>query len=375
MPRARIPRLVPAPLRRLLRRAFPHAPPDFARLWDAACGKWVVGRTTLDGDTLHVTGWLVAPAAVRPHVEFRVNGAAADRASFPVPRPDVAARLPFVPGAADSGFEVHATLADPDADVALTVHDRRTGQPLGRDYAPVLVPAAARVGPVPAGNRVARVIGEPSDFNFRMGGWTAFRRLEAAVRDAVGAELTAYPRVLDWGCGCARVSRYFLPLPGVRVTGVDVDADNVDWCRGHLPGGAWETVPLRPPTHLPTAGFDLAFGVSVFTHLSEPDQLAWLGELRRVVRPGGLALMTFHGDASVVWSGLSAERYGALNRDGICDQDNPLYDADLAEPDYYRDTFHTLDYIRRTWGRAFEILAVRPAFVSHQDLVVMRRRG
>jgi SAM-dependent methyltransferase len=180
--------------------------------------------------------------------------------------------------------------------------------------------------------------------------------------------------VLDWGCGCARVSRYFLPLPGCQLTGVDVDPDNVGWCRANLPAGTWDVVPLRPPTRLPDAAFDLAFGVSVFTHLKEPDQFAWLAELRRVLRPGGLALMTFHGDASVVWSGLAAERYTALRRHGIGDQANPLYDADLGEADYYRDVFHTTEYVRREWGRYFEIVDVKRTWIAHQDLAVMRRR-
>jgi SAM-dependent methyltransferase len=220
---------------------------------------------------------------------------------------------------------------------------------------------------------VARVIGEPSAFSFAMGGYTAYRRLEEAVRDHTGDALSAYPRVLDWGCGCGRVSRYFLQTPGCRVTGVDVDPDNVGWCRSNLPGGRWEAVPLRPPTDLPDGGFDLAFGVSVFTHLRESDQDAWLHELHRVLRPGGLALMTYHGEASVVWAKLSAERHTALRRRGIADQPNPLYDAELTEDDYYRDTFHTEGYVRRVWGRHFDILAVRGSDVAHQDLVVMRR--
>jgi SAM-dependent methyltransferase len=366
-----LPLIVP-PVRRLFRRVFPHRPPDFPRLWQECCTKWVVGDTRTDGRSVHATGWLVASSDVRPSVEFRVNGRPADRVVYPVPRPDVADRLPFAPGAAESGFDVWLAGADP-GDLTLTVADRRTGRPLGRDYPPYHVPAADRAGPRPGPHQVARVIGAASDFYFRMGGYTAFRRLEEAVREATGEGLADYPRVLDWGCGCGRVSRYFVGVPGCRVTGVDVDPENVGWCRANLPGGAWEVVPLRPPTALPTAGFDLAFGVSVFTHLRESDQHAWLDELRRVIRPGGLALMTFHGDASIVWAGLSAERYTALRRQGIADQPNPLYDAELTEDDYYRDTFHTEGYVRRVWGRHFDILAVRPSEIAHQDLVVMRR--
>ena len=132
-----------------------------------------------------------------------------------------------------------------------------------------------------------------------------------------------------------------------------------------MPTGTWEVLPLRPPSQLKAESFDLAFGVSVFTHLKETEQFAWLQELQRVIRPGGLALMTFHGDASVLWSGLSAERFTALKRRGICDQANPLYDAELGEDDYYRDVFHTTEYIRREWGKYFVLLAIKPCSVAH----------
>jgi SAM-dependent methyltransferase len=356
---------------------FPHRPPDYARLWDRACQKWVVGQTQVQDGHLHVTGWLVAPPHLRPHVDFLINGKPAGKVIYPLDRRDVSELFRFVPGALASGFDLWQTLPDDTnepGDLIIQPVDRRTGKPLGWDYAAYQVPSMQRFGPMPEPHQMARVIGAPSDFYFRMGGYTAFRAMELAVQEATGKKLTEYSRVLDWGCGCARVSRYFLPLPGVSVTGVDVDPENVAWCRVNLPGGTWDVVPLRPPTVLPTAGFDLAFGVSVFTHLKEPEQFAWLDELRRVVRPGGLAQMTFHGEASLVWSRLSAERYTELRRDGFCEQANPLYDAKLDEADYYRDVFHTTEYVRREWGRYFEILAIRPTWVAHQDLVVMRRR-
>lgn len=368
---------MPDPLaaaRRLFRRVFPHRPPDSAELWRAACTKWVVGSAQTAEGRLVAHGWLTASPALRPHVGFRVNGRSFDQVDYPLPRPDVLARHSYADGAKDSGFVLITPSRDDEVDLELTAVDERTGAPLGWDYAPVFVPAASRAGPLPSTGQVARVIGTGYEFEFRMGGYTAFRRIEQAIRDAAGEPPTAFPRVLDWGCGCGRVSRYFLSLPGIRVTGVDVDPDNVGWCRSNLPAGTWDVVSLRPPTILPTAGFDLVFGVSVFTHLKEPDQFAWLGELQRVVRPGGLALMTFHGDASVVWSGLTAERYAELRRAGLCDLPNPLYDADLPESDYYRDTFHTVEYIRRQWGRYFDVLSIHPSFITHQDLAVMRRR-
>ncbi len=369
--------LIPLPVRRLFRRVFPHRPPDLAELWDRTCEKWLLASVEVQdhaGPVLVAHGWLMAPPDLRPHVAFRVNGEEFAKAEYPLPRPDVVARSPYAAHAADSGFILWKRVAGPDpGDLDFTCVDARDGKPFGVEYRPFHFPALARIGPLPDGPYRKRVIGEESAVSFALGGYTAFRRLEDAVREVAGESLTAYPRVLDWGCGCGRVSRYFLQQSGCQLTGVDVDEENVGWCCEHLPGGSFAAVPLRPPMELPDAGFDLAFGVSVFTHLSEADQFAWLAELRRVVRPGGLVLMTFHGEASVVWSGLSAERYARLRGRGFCEQANPLYDAELGEPDYYKDVFHTREYVRREWGKYFDILAMLPCYVAHQDLVVMRR--
>src|SRR5438445_365600 len=41
--------------------------------------------------------------------------------------------------------------------------------------------------------------------------------------------------------------------------------------------------------------FAVVYALSVFTHLPEPLQNAWMQEIRRVVRPGGHVIFTTHG--------------------------------------------------------------------------------
>src|SRR2546422_521375 len=52
-----------------------------------------------------------------------------------------------------------------------------------------------------------------------------------------------------------------------------------------------------PPPPLPFADrqFAVVYALSVFTHLPEPLQNAWMQEIRRVVRPGGHVILTTHG--------------------------------------------------------------------------------
>src|SRR6185369_7842479 len=139
-----------------------------------------------------------------------------------------------------------------------------------------------------------RVMGAASTTQFVLGGYTDFSKFQRLL-PAIGAgEVSQRKRVLDWGVGCGRVARYFGAVPGVELFGVDVDADNVDWCSRNLPG-QYRKIPLRPPAPLDAASFDLIYGISVLTHLREPDQHAWLAELDRLAAPNAIVLLSFHG--------------------------------------------------------------------------------
>jgi SAM-dependent methyltransferase len=106
-------------------------------------------------------------------------------------------------------------------------------------------------------------------------------------------------RILEWGCGPGRLARHMAGGLGprrVELTAVDSDPSAIAWCRAHLPGIAFQkTLPLPP---LPFEGnhFDAVYAFSVLTHLAEETQARWMAELRRVLRPGGVLVVTVHGD-------------------------------------------------------------------------------
>jgi SAM-dependent methyltransferase len=106
----------------------------------------------------------------------------------------------------------------------------------------------------------------------------------------------AQARVIDWGCGPARVVRH-LPalLPGARIFGSDYNESTIAWCRAHIPGVDFRLNGLQPPLDLPDHSIDAAYALSVLTHLSEANHQAWMDELARVIRPGGVLLLTTQG--------------------------------------------------------------------------------
>jgi SAM-dependent methyltransferase len=115
-----------------------------------------------------------------------------------------------------------------------------------------------------------------------------FLRSGRAAYDAIAGHvpLAEIDSVLDFGCGCGRVTRYWSDFAGT-VSGGDMSTRAVDWCRENLPFARFEVNRLEPPLTFEDESFDLAYALSVFTHLTDELQLAWRDELRRVLRPDG----------------------------------------------------------------------------------------
>lgn len=111
--------------------------------------------------------------------------------------------------------------------------------------------------------------------------------------NAAGADFQHAARILDFGCGCGRLTRFAIPATRGEVWGSDIDAAAVAWCGRHLKG-AFRVNRLAPPTEFPEGCFDIIYAQSVFTHLREETQAAWLREFKRIAKPDAHILVTFH---------------------------------------------------------------------------------
>jgi SAM-dependent methyltransferase len=184
-------------------------------------------------------------------------------------------------------------------------------------------------------------------------------------------------RILDFGVGCGRIARHFLAHdPHIELHGVDIDADNVRWCTEHLRGGQFQAGPLTPPLPYVDRSFDFIHANSVFTHLTEEMQDRWLAEIARMLRPNGLAVITFHGETAAAWARMPLKWLDQWVKSGI---DSTGLNRDLAgfieDEKYYRNTYHTTSYIRAHWSRYVEILGFHRQLFGYQDAVVIRARA
>ena len=221
--------------------------------------------------------------------------------------------------------------------------------------------------PLPPARLRVRVAGTADpDWFLESGRLTAATLVEACARH--GVELTSAGRLLDYGCGCGRVTRHWRDLHAVELHGCDRDTAAVRWCEEHLPFARIASHGEAPPLPYPAEGFGAVCAVSVFTHLPEEGQTAWAAELRRILAPGGLLVLTTHGD-----------RY----LDGFAPDERERYESGhlvvrraAAAGTNLCTAFHPERYVREVLAAGFELLELTPggaAGVPDQDLVVMQR--
>src|SRR5206468_7204796 len=133
--------------------------------------------------------------------------------------------------------------------------------------------------------------GAPEARAFIAGGRQSAAELAAIVRD-VGGDPGRLRSILEFGCGAGRVLPHFAQLaPEAACVGCDVDEAAILWAARNQPHLGWSLSSFHPPLPYAADSFDLVYSVSVFRHLDRGLAVLWLDELRRVLAPGGLALL------------------------------------------------------------------------------------
>jgi SAM-dependent methyltransferase len=159
--------------------------------------------------------------------------------------------------------------------------------------------------------------------------------------------------VLDFGCGCGRVARHLWSAEvGLRVWGSDINAEQIAWCRAHLPFETLEVNRPTPPLIFSKGAFGLVYAFSVFTHLPADLQRPWLEELLRVLRPGGCLFLSLHGVAHA--ARLTPGERAQFDAGRLV----VLRPEDAAVPDRYAmcSAFHPSAYVVSEFARGLTVL-------------------
>jgi SAM-dependent methyltransferase len=197
----------------------------------------------------------------------------------------------------------------------------------------------------------------------------------------------AQARVLDFGCGWGRLTRFLGRdvAPG-RLYGCDPVEQILELCRtSRVPArlARSDFLPQRLPFE---ETFDLAFAFSVFTHVSEAAQESCLGALHRSLRPGGILVVTIRPPQYLLLSPIMHPALKGLgpNFRSRLGGSRYVFVPHPAEPTHlqyegsemnYGETVITLPYVQERWSSMFELLDLDLLVGDlHQVMLTLRRR-
>jgi SAM-dependent methyltransferase len=190
----------------------------------------------------------------------------------------------------------------------------------------------------------------------------------AQVLSKNGVCLDKLPAILDFGCGAGRVMRHWRHLPVTAVYGSDYNHKLIKWCRKNLTFASFATNKLEPPLPYEDEKFDLIYALSVFTHLTQPLQMAWMAELKRNLKPGGHLLLTTHGEYYM--SHLMEDQQKQFQAGQV------VVLLDRSAGKNACAAFHPPVYVRETLASSLDIIDFLPEGASgnpRQDLWLLRK--
>jgi SAM-dependent methyltransferase len=244
----------------------------------------------------------------------------------------------------------------------------------------------------PALERMKLTSAEPPDEVHAMargplaaGGDPSIADLVISTLDQAGLELAKGATILDFGCSSGRVLRAIAAYrDDLDCVGCDPNAGAIEWAQQHLPMARFFVSPGAPPLHADAESVDAAYAISIWSHFAEPQALAWLEEMHRVIRPGGALLLTTHGLDTL---GTFLRR-GDMSRDSasevalkLLSHGHHWYDVFGEEGDWgVKDTgwgngYMSLDWLAAHVTPQWSLRLFSPGGIDqNQDVIVLERR-
>lgn len=221
--------------------------------------------------------------------------------------------------------------------------------------------------PIPPAHMIQEVVNTEEISWFLSSGRISFEGIRYTLQKS-GFSPENFHSVLDFGCGCGRVIRYWYGIRGPRLYGTDYNPELIEWDQHKLRMiGKFSINQLAPPLSYLDASFDLVYALSVFTHFTAKLQKEWMDELYRVLRPGGLLLITLHGRSRLDQLN-EAQRERFRSGEMVV-----IFEERVGEN--ICGAYHPETYVRMNLAERFEVIDIieNGARDSSQDIYLLRR--
>ena len=189
---------------------------------------------------------------------------------------------------------------------------------------------------------------------------------------------------VDLGSASGRVARHAAAYGAFQqVWALDINWRHINWMQRYLPNNI-KAVNISSVPHIPLAdnSVDCLSAMSVFTHI-EAMETAWLAEIHRVLRPGGISILSVVTEHQMAVMDETWPMYKPIvehprwNENFITELQ---YQGKIvlrwrADASYTSNVVYHTDYLHKVWGSFFEIVEHRRQFPDYQDWIIVRRRS
>jgi SAM-dependent methyltransferase len=217
-------------------------------------------------------------------------------------------------------------------------------------------------------------------YDFWLSGLNEYNKIKKSC-EKFGVELNSATKVLDFGCASGRVLRHFSLQSNVESWGCDINENHVTWCNKFLPTNSrvFQNSSL-PHLQVQDCFYDIIFCLSVFTHI-EAFETSWLCEIRRILKPGGIAYVTIHDETS--WENMPKDwgvGYSIMNHPEFQEKwlkegfpEDKFISRWQGDKSYSSNVFYKQDYIKSVWGKFFSILETVPMGSNYQTVLILKK--
>jgi SAM-dependent methyltransferase len=197
----------------------------------------------------------------------------------------------------------------------------------------------------------------------------------------IGINDRDFRSILDFGCGCGRILAGWEGRlhPDTELHGCEINEQLVRFCQENIKYSRVVRSNYFPPLPYADRQFDFIYAASVYTHLTLPAMLYWTGEFIRIVKPGGIVMITTSGSYySSFLSEISKRGSRVLAERGYYTHlfANPE-DTWLGSNEY--GAWVTPDFMRRIFV-GFDLMGAFPGasyahanLMVHHDVLIFRR--
>lgn len=198
--------------------------------------------------------------------------------------------------------------------------------------------------------------------------------------------------VLDFGSGSGRLLRFADEFgDNIELFGTDVNPKAINWLQSSMKNTTLDVIDNDKKQIKFQVKFDLIYAWSIFTHFNETEHKIWLDNFLKILKPGGLALLTFNSESNFETFINSKERLQkiGIDKDGLMEIKKQFHEAGFTffkrynfdeskiygiDAKSFGQTYISKKYINDNWNKSFEVLGFEVGVLNWQDIVVLKKR-